>query len=55
MRRLGLDHETVVPDKALFEEFQMTFTLPLSPLKHEAMKVLFPGRKQLALGVVCAA
>ena len=55
MRCLGLEHETVVPDEASFEEFQTAFTLPLSPSKREAMKVLFPGRKKRALGTVCAA
>ena len=55
MRRLGLDNETIIPDEASFEEFQVAFTLPLSPSKREAMQVLFPGRKQLALGAVSAA
>jgi hypothetical protein len=55
MHRLGLDHETVVPNEASFEEFQTAFTLPSSLSKREAMTVLFPGRKQRALGAVCAA
>ena len=55
MRRLDLDSETVVPDEASFEEFQAAFTLPLSLSKRDAMNALFPGRKQQALGVVCAA
>jgi hypothetical protein len=55
MRRLGLDSETVVPDEASFEEFQTAFTLLLSPSKRDAMNALFPGRKQRALGAVCAA
>lgn len=55
MRRLGLDTETIIPDEVSFEEFQVAFTLPLPPSKREAMQVLFPGRKQLALGAVSAA
>lgn len=55
MKKLGFEIETEIPDEASFDEFQTTFRLPLTPSKREAMQVLFPGRKQRALGAVRAA
>jgi len=48
MKRLGVDVETKLPDESSFEEFQMTFKLPLSSETREAMQVLFLGIKQRA-------
>ena len=50
MKKLGFEVETELPDEA-----SSAFQLPLSSSKRQAMKVLFPGRKQRALGAVCAA
>ena len=50
MKRLGVQVDTVPPDEASFDEFQTAFNTPLSESTREAMQVLFPGRKQQALG-----
>jgi hypothetical protein len=50
MKKLGFEVETELPDEASFDEFQTAFRLPLTPSKRKAMQVLFPGRKQRALG-----
>ena len=55
MKRLGVQVNTELPDEASFDEFQTAFTTPLSESTREAMQVLFPGRKQRALGSVSAA
>jgi hypothetical protein len=55
MKKLGFEVETELLDKASFDEFQTAFKLPQTPSKREAMQVLFPGRKQRALGAVSAA
>jgi hypothetical protein len=55
MKKLGLEIETATPDEASFDEFHTAFRQPLSPSTREAMNVLFPGRKQHALGAVRAA
>jgi hypothetical protein len=55
MKKLGLEIETATPDEASFDEFHTVFRQPLSPSTREAMNVLFPGRKQRALGAVRAA
>ena len=49
MRRLGYDTHTNKPDEASFDEFQELFALPLSPSKREAMDLLFPQRRSLAI------
>jgi hypothetical protein len=54
MKKLGFEIEMVIHDEVSFDEFQTAFQLPLSPSKHKAMEVLFPGRKQRALGAVSA-
>jgi hypothetical protein len=38
MKKLGLQVETAKPDEAPFEEFQQTFTVPLSFMRREAMR-----------------
>ena len=55
MKRLGVEVETQLPNEASFQEFQAAFTLPLTPSTREAMKVLFPERKQRAVRAVRAA
>ena len=41
MKKLGLQVEMAKPDEATFQEFHHTFVAPLSPMRHEAMRVLF--------------
>jgi hypothetical protein len=50
MKKLGLEVETQLPVEASFDEFQMTFTLPLSPSTREAMNALlfWPGTERRA-------
>jgi hypothetical protein len=45
MKRLGLEVETELPNEASFDEFQTTFTLPLSTSMREAMQAFFHGVK----------
>jgi len=54
MKRLGLEVETEVPDAASFDEFHAALKFPLSSSTKEAMRVLFPGRKQLQCAVSTA-
>jgi hypothetical protein len=52
MKHLGVHVDTELLDEASFDEFQTAFTTPLFESTREAMKVLFPGRKQRTLGFV---
>ena len=45
MKKLGEDVPTEEPDQAAFEEFQVTFKLPLDPSRREGMRELFLGRR----------
>lgn len=55
LKRIGLEIETEHPDKASFDEFHTAFKLLLPEDTKEAMRVLFPGRKQRILRTVSAA
>lgn len=50
MKKLGLEVETEHPDEASFDEFHTAFQQPIGSSTRRAMGVLFPGRKQRALG-----
>jgi hypothetical protein len=55
LKRIGLEIDTEHPDEASFDEFHTAFKLPLPEETKEAMRALFPGRKQRVLRTVSAA